>query len=334
MHLGGHVGDAAQVGAAARSQRGVHDGGDRALVLAHLRRDLVRAGDVVTLLAQRGAATACSWPGRRSACRRHTATPPTPSGTGGTASGRAASSSCPSRVEPPADLEPPRARHERRRPHHGGVVERGPVLPADLDDVAEALGGDERDRGRLPLQQGVGGDRGAVGERRRAARRRARRCPSRTARPGSSGVDSTLATVPSAATTSVKVPPVSAPTRMDRTVPACAIIGGWPLWSRKRERARSEPEPAGRGAASRSVHLDDDDHAWWAQAEVDKVWKPRDRKRAEPEEQERDILAEHFGDDWRTNFLYTGAHRGAARGGAPPRAAGRSTTRTPTRCSR
>ncbi len=40
--------------------------------------------------------------------------------------------------------------------------------------------------------------------------------PARTARPGSSGVDGTLATVPSAATTSVKVPPVSAPTRIVR----------------------------------------------------------------------------------------------------------------------
>ena len=54
VHLGGHVGDAAQVGAASGSQRGVHDGGDRALVLAHLGRDLVGAGDVVALLAQPG----------------------------------------------------------------------------------------------------------------------------------------------------------------------------------------------------------------------------------------------------------------------------------------
>jgi DnaJ domain len=75
------------------------------------------------------------------------------------------------------------------------------------------------------------------------------------------------------------------------------------LWSRKRGEHKAPetpvPEPV------EAVHLDDDDdHAWWAQADVDKVWKPREPK-GEPEK-ERDILAEHFGDDWRTNFLSTG----------------------------
>jgi hypothetical protein len=73
------------------------------------------------------------------------------------------------------------------------------------------------------------------------------------------------------------------------------------LWSRK----RSEAEPAEQ-APEEPVHLDDDDHAWWAQAEVDRAWTPTERPRPQPEEaEERDILAEHFGEDWRTNFLPT-----------------------------
>ncbi len=77
-------------------------------------------------------------------------------------------------------------------------------------------------------------------------------------------------------------------------------------WSRKKK----EPDQAGatdraEGEMADSVRLDDDDHAWWAQRETNEVWKPRDRTQPEPE-QERDVLAEHFGDDWRTNFLYTG----------------------------
>jgi hypothetical protein len=75
------------------------------------------------------------------------------------------------------------------------------------------------------------------------------------------------------------------------------------LWSRKRDKADVPAvEPASKQAES--VHLDDDDHAWWAQAEVDAVWKPRERPPKESEA-ERDILAEEFGEDWRTSFLYT-----------------------------
>ena len=60
------------------------------------------------------------------------------------------------------------------------------------------------------------------------------------------------------------------------------------------------------------MNLADDEHAWWAQSEVDKAWQPSERKRKdsskgnESAEEERDILAEHFGEDWRTNFLFTG----------------------------
>ena len=78
------------------------------------------------------------------------------------------------------------------------------------------------------------------------------------------------------------------------------------LWSRKRDKADESVAPSTppAGPPAESVHLDSDDHAWWARAEVDTAWKPRERKRAD-EEQERDILAEEFGEDWRTNFLYT-----------------------------
>jgi hypothetical protein len=75
------------------------------------------------------------------------------------------------------------------------------------------------------------------------------------------------------------------------------------LWFRKRRRAK-EPE-ASPTEPVETVKLDDDQHAWWTQAEVEHVWKPRERKRNDPEK-DRDILAEHFGEDWRTNFLYTG----------------------------
>ncbi len=82
------------------------------------------------------------------------------------------------------------------------------------------------------------------------------------------------------------------------------------LWSRKKnertERQTQAPaDPPDRGARDDDgVRLDDDSHAWWAKAEVEDVWKPRPQRKAQADEK-RDILAEHFGDDWRTNFLYT-----------------------------
>ena len=78
------------------------------------------------------------------------------------------------------------------------------------------------------------------------------------------------------------------------------------LWSRKRNEPERARDPR-RRSRSETVRLDDDDHAWWAQAEVDRgVDAAASASGAEPEQEERDILAEHFGDDWRTNFLYTG----------------------------
>lgn len=50
-----------------------------------------------------------------------------------------------------------------------------------------------------------------------------------------------------------------------------------------------------------TVALDDDAHAWWAQRPAEDLWRPRDDPPTAPEP-ERDVLAEHFGADWRTSF--------------------------------
>lgn len=77
-------------------------------------------------------------------------------------------------------------------------------------------------------------------------------------------------------------------------------------WSRKRrEQGDDQSAPPPTGDSSDKERLDDESHAWWAQAEVEDVWKPRPRRKAQADTEERDILAEHFGEDWRTNFLYT-----------------------------
>ena len=74
-------------------------------------------------------------------------------------------------------------------------------------------------------------------------------------------------------------------------------------WSRKR--GEHAPEPAVTPPPpTEDVRLDDADHAWWAQTDVNHAWTPRVRRPAEAKE-ERDILAEHFGEDWRTSFGFT-----------------------------
>ncbi len=73
------------------------------------------------------------------------------------------------------------------------------------------------------------------------------------------------------------------------------------LWSRKRG---ASSEPARTDEPAESVRLDSDEHAWWVQEEVKEAWRPKSGHETEVEPA-RDILAEHFGDDWRTNFLYT-----------------------------
>jgi hypothetical protein len=68
---------------------------------------------------------------------------------------------------------------------------------------------------------------------------------------------------------------------------------------RRRDRSESEPptEP------DEDVRLDGDEHAWWAQRDIDEAWTPREPPPPpEDPEKARDVLAEHFGADWRTSF--------------------------------
>jgi DnaJ-domain-containing protein 1 len=74
------------------------------------------------------------------------------------------------------------------------------------------------------------------------------------------------------------------------------------LWARKRKVVGRHLAPPA-GEPVESVRLDDDHHAWWAQEEVTQAWRPKVGS-AEPEP-ETDILAEHFGADWRTSFGFT-----------------------------
>ena len=61
-------------------------------------------------------------------------------------------------------FEPQVARHQNRRFVDLDVVEVGPLLPADLQQVAEALGGDQAGLDATMLDQRVGRDRRAVAE--------------------------------------------------------------------------------------------------------------------------------------------------------------------------
>ena len=77
-------------------------------------------------------------------------------------------------------------------------------------------------------------------------------------------------------------------------------------WFRSRRRRRSS---AAAGGSDESVDLGDSGNAWWSQGEVTTAWHPKRRRTSDdagaPQEEERDILAEHFGDDWRTSFGFT-----------------------------
>jgi hypothetical protein len=71
--------------------------------------------------------------------------------------------------------------------------------------------------------------------------------------------------------------------------------------------------PAASTPAGDDANLADEEHAWWAQREVEELWTPRARPPATaPPEAERDILADHFGEDWRTSFGFTTAPDAAA----------------------
>lgn len=59
------------------------------------------------------------------------------------------------------------------------------------------------------------------------------------------------------------------------------------------------------------VDLSDEAHAWWAQREDGDLIRPVDPARQPRPAEERDVLAEHLGPDWRTDF-------GFDRPGEPP----------------
>lgn len=88
-------------------------------------------------------------------------------------------------------------------------------------------------------------------------------------------------------------------------------------WLRK---GKEPTEPPAAGDES-PVALDGDEHAWWSQHEVTSSWSPRQAsstaEAVKVPEAERDILAEHFGADWRTSFGFTPAPD-VAPGDEPP----------------
>jgi DnaJ domain len=74
-------------------------------------------------------------------------------------------------------------------------------------------------------------------------------------------------------------------------------------WSRKGK----EPAEPPAGEDEPAVALDSDEHAWWSQREVTGAWSRHHHATPTETEPERDILAEHFGADWRTSFGFTPA---------------------------
>ena len=218
----GPLGQRGEVGAQAGREVGVGHRRGEALVLAQLGQHLAgeRHGHVGQLLAQALAhLRSCS--GWRNANRRQTATPSTSATlSASTASSRRAGVE---RLELAlgahalAHREAQVARDQRGRAGRREVVQRGPGLPADLQQVAEAVGGHERGTSAAPLEQGVRGHGHAVGEGLDVGGLEPRGPHAREhALDWSRGVEGTLAVTsrPSTgATRSVKVPPTSTPSR-------------------------------------------------------------------------------------------------------------------------
>ena len=162
---------ALEVGGELRRQVGVGDGGGEALVLAELRQHLARERDVdVPERLAHGLADAALVLGvqeREQQAHRDgldvgLAQPSIASPTLSSSSGSTSPSG------------PMRSRTVKRRSRGtsgsgtalGEVVEGGAVLARELDQVAEALGRDERGARAAALEQRVGGDRHPVRERR------------------------------------------------------------------------------------------------------------------------------------------------------------------------
>lgn len=71
-----------------------------------------------------------------------------------------------------------------------------------------------------------------------------------------------------------------------------------PRFSRRRDRAE---DPDDDGDDDGTTDLGASEHAWWAQRDVSAPWSRREEQRT-TEESKPDVLAEHFGPDWRTSF--------------------------------
>ncbi|MGH9085301.1 MAG: J domain-containing protein [Acidimicrobiales bacterium] len=81
-------------------------------------------------------------------------------------------------------------------------------------------------------------------------------------------------------------------------------------WSRKGRDDGEDGRAPHSGRDDEHVDLDGEEHAWWAQRDVSEVWAPRGEPPREPDDGrggERDILADHLGEDWRTAFGFTTA---------------------------
>ena len=91
-------------------------------------------------------------------------------------------------------------------------------------------------------------------------------------------------------------------------------------WSRKGRHESTAAVPHDPDDAD----LEAEEHAWWAQRDLQDVWAPRPSdptsEHDEPAvpEPERDVLAEHFGDDWRTSFGFEPAPHSPAPEPEPP----------------
>ena len=90
-------------------------------------------------------------------------------------SGREVSDDLPGGTDPLGDLDHQVARHEGRRTVRRQVVELRPVLSSDLEDVAEALGHDQRGLRSPSLEHGVRGHGRSVHEPRDRRQADARR---------------------------------------------------------------------------------------------------------------------------------------------------------------
>ena len=78
------------------------------------------------------------------------------------------------RIDALAHRQAQPARHQRRRQIDIEVVLLEAVLVADLDHVAKTFGGEQRGLGALPLDQRIGGERGAVDDQAHVGRARCR----------------------------------------------------------------------------------------------------------------------------------------------------------------